>query len=99
MYEGSVSPQPAGEGTEHQGNPQGGPPEGAPEPSVWTPDEATEPADPPAVTTTNNDNGVSSLSGEGEDKAGVSVHPESGDRRTETDQQRNGSAEDKSDRL
>lgn len=100
MYGGSDSPQPAGEGAEHQGNPQGVPPEGAPEPSVWTPDGATEPADPPAVvTTTNNDNGVSSLSGEGEDRAGMSLHPDSGDRRTEADKQRNGSAEDKSDRL
>ncbi|OEH78807.1 RNA binding motif-containing protein [Cyclospora cayetanensis] len=110
MYGGSDSPQGAGDGGHHQGGPpvdpqaappvdnQGGPQgassEEAPERSVWTPDGATEPADPPADAGT-----AGSPSGAAMQKAGVSVLTEGGGRQAQADNQRNGSAEEKGDRV
>ena len=98
MYEGSASPQGAGGGGSlhegHQAGTQGAPSEGAPEPSVWTPDGGTEPADPPA----DPGNAPSSCAG-GESGTGVSVHPESGGRQADYDRHRNGSSEDNGEQL
>ncbi|CDJ53240.1 RNA binding motif-containing protein, putative [Eimeria brunetti] len=102
MYEGSASPQETGGGgsrnEEHQAGTERAPAEGAPEPSVWTPDGATEPTDPPA----DAENAPAASEG-GESRAAVSTvvsaPSEPGDRQTDYDKQKNGNTVDSGELL
>lgn len=105
MYGESESPQPLGDCADQEGRPQA---DGVPEPSVWTPDNVTEPADPPAAhsatvegaaASENNGNELTSSTEAADDKAGVSAHLDSGGTQLQAGAQRSGGAEDKNDRF
>lgn len=105
MYGESESPQPRGECGDQEGKPQV---DGVPEPSVWTPDNATEPADPPAAhsagveaTAASENNGIelTSSSEAADDKAGLSADLDTGGARPQEGAQKSGGAENRNDRL